>query len=65
MPIIEKNKCIGCGKCIAVCPVNAIYLKDNKAFIDKEKCIFCGKCLSICPFDAIQRNCKKHDKKEI
>jgi Fe-S-cluster-containing hydrogenase component 2 len=59
MPWIKKDKCVGCGVCIDVCPVNAIYMKDGIAFIDQEKCIHCGKCISKCPFGAIQHNCKK------
>lgn len=47
-----------CRKCIAhpckkVCPVNAIELKDNGAFIDSDKCIKCGKCKQACPYSAI------------
>ena len=24
------NKCVNCGKCVAVCPVNALEIKDNE-----------------------------------
>ncbi|MCK4651108.1 4Fe-4S binding protein [Candidatus Babeliales bacterium] len=64
MPWIKQSECIGCGACINVCPVNAIYIKNNKAFINQEKCIHCGKCLTICPFEAIQHNCKNPDLKK-
>ncbi|MCK4364643.1 MAG: 4Fe-4S dicluster domain-containing protein [Thermoplasmatales archaeon] len=35
-PIADYDKCIGCGKCIGICPGLAIFLtkiKDNKALI--------------------------------
>lgn len=52
--ICDKNKCIGCGACLNICPVNAItFVKDELGFnypkIDLEKCINCNKCKNICP----------------
>lgn len=37
---IDDKKCIGCGLCVASCPIGAIYLKDGKAKVacaDKEE----------------------------
>jgi NADH-quinone oxidoreductase subunit F len=46
--------CIGCGKCIKVCPTDAITGELKKVhLLDKEKCIVCGSCVEICPVDAI------------
>ena len=58
MPIINQDQCIGCNKCVDICPVNAISIKNGKAFIDQEKCIHCKKCLNICPTNAIERGHK-------
>lgn len=50
---VIKNKCISCGGCVGVCPVDAITLTDNGAVIDPEICICCGGCMGVCPVDAI------------
>lgn len=41
--------CLGCGDCAAVCPVDAICLKDGIARIDRRTCIGCGLCVKTCP----------------
>lgn len=52
IPIINKDKCIGCGRCVRTCPVNAISLVDNKAVINKL-CVGCASCSAVCPVGAI------------
>lgn len=51
--VVDKEKCIGCGKCTHVCPEQAITLKDKKSFINRDKCIGCGECMTVCPVKAI------------
>ena len=48
------DKCIGCGKCQQVCPVNAISLTDGKPVWVKSKCAKCTGCINRCPVSAIQ-----------
>jgi Na+-translocating ferredoxin:NAD+ oxidoreductase subunit B len=48
-----KVACIGCGKCVKVCPFDAITLENNLAYIDAGKCKLCRKCVPECPTDAI------------
>ena len=51
-----NDDCIGCTKCVRVCPVNAIEYKPyEKHEIDNEKCIKCDSCRAICPVDAIDK----------
>ncbi|MGO1580746.1 MAG: 4Fe-4S dicluster domain-containing protein [Peptoniphilaceae bacterium] len=47
-----------CRKCMAhpctnVCPVNAVSIRKEGAYIDQEKCIKCGRCKEACPYSAI------------
>lgn len=50
--IVDKETCVGCGACVAICPVGAISLED-KACIDADSCIGCGACVNVCPVGAI------------
>ena len=54
-PLIDPNKCLGCGACVNACPEGKILgLIDNKAeLISASKCIGHGACQAACPFDAI------------
>jgi ferredoxin len=45
--------CIGCGKCVKVCPYEAITLENFLAYIDPNKCKLCRKCVEECPTNAI------------
>ncbi len=44
--------CIGCGKCVSKCYIQAIEIRDGRAFIG-EYCRACGRCASACPNGAI------------
>lgn len=41
--------CLGFGDCAAVCPSNAICVKDGVARVDPRRCIGCGLCVKTCP----------------
>lgn len=46
--------CISCMKCERSCPVGAIKVTDNVAFINQELCTSCGFCVSVCPVQVIK-----------
>ncbi len=51
-----NDKCVGCGACKRVCPVDAIEgTRKEKHRIDQNKCIKCGQCYQTCKFSAITR----------
>ena len=52
--IIDKNQCINCGACTAVCPSGSLSMnKNDELDFDKEKCLVCELCIPACPLQAI------------
>ncbi len=53
---IKENKCVGCRRCVEVCPGNLIKINEkNKAFIRHiEDCWGCTSCMKECPVKAIR-----------
>lgn len=55
--VFTNDKCIGCNRCISVCPVltaNKAVVVDGTARIeiDSEQCINCGACFDACEHGA-------------
>lgn len=60
-----ENKCIGCGKCMEVCPNKAHKVEDGKHVIDKALCKNCGKCAAICQAEALVMSSKAYTVEEV
>lgn len=45
----ESVNCKDCCKCIGVCPIKAIEVKNHRATIVERDCILCGNCTIACP----------------
>ncbi len=67
--VVDEKRCIGCGRCVEICPYGAIALRDvtlqlgevvlvtKKSHINPVLCKGCGTCVAVCPVGAIdQRN---------
>jgi coenzyme F420-reducing hydrogenase delta subunit len=53
--VYDTEKCVGCGKCVFVCPYEAIVWKDmSTPEIKTEECVGCGACALVCPHQAIE-----------
>ena len=52
-PVHRPGLCVACGKCAAICPANAIALRNKTLAFDYKKCIRCYCCHEMCPADAI------------
>ena len=54
---LDAQKCIGCQRCIEVCPHAVLDMVDKKVkIVDKDSCMECGACAMNCPADAIAVN---------
>ncbi len=53
-PVVVTKDCIGCERCVAVCPSFVLDIVDAKAVVARgEWCIGCGHCGAVCPTEAI------------
>lgn len=62
IPSVDVSNCNGCGKCVNVCPVEAMTLisannptrpKIKKAHLIEDICLGCGLCVKVCDKDTI------------
>ena len=63
IPVIVEENCNGCGKCVALCPVEAMTLVSSndhgnpnrkKAKLDQDICLGCGVCIKGCNKKAME-----------
>ena len=44
----DREKCVGCGRCVKACRQEAITFSDGKVNTDRKKCTLCGRCTEVC-----------------
>ncbi len=58
-PKANRDKCVGCGRCIESCSSGALSLdEENKIVVDHDRCIGCANCLLACRNKALDVNWK-------
>jgi NAD-dependent dihydropyrimidine dehydrogenase PreA subunit len=51
---LDQQTCIGCGRCVEVCPQQVFAVKGKKALmLERDACMECGACALNCPVKAI------------
>lgn len=54
-PIIDMEKCNGCGLCVSVCRCGGLILVNGViAIVETVECEWCTNCEAVCPVGAIQ-----------
>jgi ferredoxin len=68
IPVVTGQNCNGCGKCVALCPVEAMTLvssnnpekpNSKKAKLIEEVCLGCGVCINGCDKNALELRSRK------
>ncbi|HLV31318.1 MAG TPA: ATP-binding protein [Chitinispirillaceae bacterium] len=59
VPLIDENRCTGCGKCVQLCEYNALARLGKTVMVFAELCHGCGGCTLICPQNAITEHEKE------
>ncbi|MCL4465996.1 MAG: 4Fe-4S dicluster domain-containing protein [Chloroflexi bacterium] len=54
LPILDGERCQGCGDCVAGCPTGAVALVEGRAaIVHPDDCNYCADCETLCPRQAI------------
>lgn len=49
----DKEKCVSCGKCRKVCPMNVDMTDNSRKRENGTECILCMECTKVCPKKAL------------
>ncbi|MDH7488173.1 MAG: 4Fe-4S dicluster domain-containing protein [Anaerolineae bacterium] len=50
---VSRERCTGCGTCVAACPKGAMFVAGGYADVNDALCDSCGLCIQACPEGAI------------
>ena len=45
----DKEKCLKCGACVNICPMEAITMGEDGFCVMDNSCVRCGQCVRVCP----------------
>lgn len=51
---VDEKKCISCGKCERICPMNVEVPNNSRKKKNATECILCMKCVEECPRNALK-----------
>ncbi len=54
IPVVDSERCTGCGRCVEACQFNALTIVSGKVLGFKNLCHGCGGCAFVCPENAIE-----------
>ena len=50
----DKEKCISCGKCKRICPMEVDVTDNSRNRTNATECIYCMECIKVCPKKALK-----------
>ena len=51
---VDESKCVSCGKCKKVCPMNVDMTNNARSRLNGTECILCNACVDACPKGALK-----------
>ena len=51
---VDEDKCVSCGKCKRVCPMNVEVPSNSRKKRNATECILCMRCVEECPKGALK-----------
>ena len=49
----DKSRCVECGKCREICPMNVDMTDNSRRRKNGTECILCMECVKVCPKNAL------------
>lgn len=62
--IFDRDKCLGCGRCVAECNIITLEGKGKghvPEIHEPARCVVCGHCVSVCPVGAVSHQAMRPD----
>lgn len=54
LPAVDERLCIGCGRCVDVCPTQCLAMTEHLPWLPRPAdCVSCGACVFVCPVTAL------------